>query len=153
MNPSVDPENIVAAIDKDLSRIIFRRRYLKYGYEFRRHKIYQFGRGYEMKSGYSLDGDCLGDIKMTNFLTRKMGIRKFEKIDNDHCVCSIGFNPQNNTWYGWSHRAICGFTIGNKIFEEDFGDENTSFKERGTQIIKNIKQAKLSAKLFANYVS
>ncbi len=24
----------------------------------------------------------------------------------------VGFSPANNKWYGWSHRAICGFTIG-----------------------------------------
>ncbi|NCC61602.1 MAG: hypothetical protein EOM12_11815 [Verrucomicrobiae bacterium] len=29
-----------------------------------------------------------------------------------HNVCCIGFSPKNNKWYGWSHRAIYGFTIG-----------------------------------------
>ena len=24
----------------------------------------------------------------------------------------VGFSPKYNKWYGWSHRGICGFTIG-----------------------------------------
>ena len=27
---------------------------------------------------------------------------------------SMGFNPEENKWYGWSHRAIYGFTIRSK---------------------------------------
>lgn len=26
----------------------------------------------------------------------------------------VGFSPKDNKWYGWSHRAIYGFTIGSK---------------------------------------
>ena len=32
---------------------------------------------------------------------------------------NIGFNPEENKWYGWSHRAICGFTIGDEIKRGD----------------------------------
>ncbi|MEO1892686.1 hypothetical protein [Spongiibacter tropicus] len=28
-------------------------------------------------------------------------------------IC-IGFNPEEGKWYGWSHRAICGFGVGSK---------------------------------------
>ena len=27
-------------------------------------------------------------------------------------VCSIGFSEREQKWYGWSHRALCGFPIG-----------------------------------------
>jgi len=30
-------------------------------------------------------------------------------------VCSIGFSTAEQKWYGWSHRAMCGFEIGDKI--------------------------------------
>ena len=30
-------------------------------------------------------------------------------------VCSIGFNPTEQKWYGWSHRAIYGFGIGSEV--------------------------------------
>jgi hypothetical protein len=39
-------------------------------------------------------------------ITEELGSR-----DNGS-VCTIGFSPKDNKWYGWSHRAIYGFTIG-----------------------------------------
>jgi len=46
----------------------------------------------------------------------KFGIT--EQIQNhkgieDHSCC-IGFNPVEQKWYGWSHRAIYGFGVGSK---------------------------------------
>ena len=32
-------------------------------------------------------------------------------------VCSIGWSEKSQMWYGWSHRAICGFGIGSQIME------------------------------------
>lgn len=34
-------------------------------------------------------------------------------------VCSIGWSPSTKKWYGWSHRAISGFTIGSKVTKEN----------------------------------
>lgn len=34
-------------------------------------------------------------------------------------VCSIGFNREEQKWYGWSHRAMCGFGIGSKVRKGD----------------------------------
>ena len=33
-------------------------------------------------------------------------------------VCSIGFSAKDDKWYGWSHRAVCGFAIGDIIDKE-----------------------------------
>jgi hypothetical protein len=30
-------------------------------------------------------------------------------------VCSIGWSPSQQKWYGWSHRAINSFTIGSRV--------------------------------------
>lgn len=30
-------------------------------------------------------------------------------------VCCIGFSEKEQKWYGWSHRAMCGFTIGSEV--------------------------------------
>jgi hypothetical protein len=30
-------------------------------------------------------------------------------------TCNIGFNPEDKKWFGWSHRAICGFGIGHVV--------------------------------------
>lgn len=32
--------------------------------------------------------------------------------DNGNPVANIGYSEKENKWYGWSHRAIFGFTIG-----------------------------------------
>ena len=42
-----------------------------------------------------------------------------EEIQNYHnepgCSASIGFNPEEQKWYGWSYRALYGFTIGSEV--------------------------------------
>ena len=34
-------------------------------------------------------------------------------------VCTIGFCEREQKWYGWSHRAIYGFGIGDEVKEGD----------------------------------
>ena len=34
-------------------------------------------------------------------------------------VACIGFAPAQNKWYGWSHRAMYGFGIGDEVHEGD----------------------------------
>jgi hypothetical protein len=36
----------------------------------------------------------------------------------DHSSCCFGFSESEQKWYGWSHRAFCGFAIG-FVAEED----------------------------------
>lgn len=66
---------------------------------------------------------------------------------------STGLDEKKGIYYGWSHRCICGFKIGDKIFEADYGDENTKYTEHGSKTIKTLDDAKLAAKNFSNYVS
>ena len=35
--------------------------------------------------------------------------------NNSNETANIGFNPIENRWYGWSHRALYGFGIGSKV--------------------------------------
>ena len=84
----------------------------------------------------------------------------FEKADPDHCVCSIAFSEKNNTWYGFSHRALHGFTEGDKLFDEKWDGgleeaelEKMPFRKRGAVVIATMEQAKQAAKNFARYVS
>lgn len=30
-------------------------------------------------------------------------------------VCSMGFSESQQKWYGWSHRAVAGFGVGDKV--------------------------------------
>lgn len=91
-----------------------------------------------MRSAWTPGGEYLGDPKTANVLWKK-GITQFEKSKPDHSVCSIGFNPDTKTWYGWSHRAIFGFRKGSK-----------GKKGKGWTASSNPKQA---AKRFAQSVS
>ena len=42
------------------------------------------------------------------------------KNNSEHTV-NIGFNPEEQKWYGWSHRAIFGFGIGSKCEKGNCG--------------------------------
>jgi hypothetical protein len=135
---------------------ILSRRWLKIGYEQRTEIWHVEGTPHsqdiQIKAAYNCHGDYIGDYKMARFLFRR-GITQVFKTDPLHYVCSIGFNLVNQKWYGWSHRAICGFGIGDKIFEENFGNDQTPFIKHGRKVIKTLADAKQAAINFAKYVS
>lgn len=105
-----------------------------------------------MKAAYNYDGHYIGDSKTAHFLCAKLGIKP-ELIDKNHIVCLIGYSEKKKKYYGWSHRAIVGFKIGNKIFEARYGNDHTPFTKHGSQKIYSLKDARLSAVNFANYIS
>ncbi len=74
------------------------------------------------------------------------------KAQPGHSNCSIG-KGEKGSWHGWSHRAICGFKKGDKVFEERYGDDNTPFVKHGRKTIKTDADARLAAKRFARSVS
>lgn len=139
----------------NLKKILFQRHYP--GYLYRREVIdcSDIGDGdLEMINCYSTDsGHWIGNAKEARFLCKKKGLCQIQKAKPDHCVCSIGFNEKEKRWYGWSHRAICGFGIGNQLFQEHFGNEKTLFVEHGEKTIETLDEAKESAIRFAASVS
>ena len=76
------------------------------------------GPSFVMRTAYTPDGDYIGNPKMAIFLVKDKGIKP-EKVNPDHNVCSIGFCANENKWFGWSHRAIYGFQIGDVVKEGD----------------------------------
>lgn len=54
------------------------------------------------------------------FLFRRGITEQLQNANNikDHTV-NIGFNPEEQKWYGWSHRALYGFGIGSSISKGD----------------------------------
>lgn len=40
---------------------------------------------------------------------------QLQKKQPDGNVCCIGFRPEDQSWWGWSHRASCWFTVGTEI--------------------------------------
>lgn len=86
-----------------------------------------------------------GDRSLRDRLSSDYGITKF--------IGSTGFSEKDQKWYGWSHRAIYGFKIGDKIFEADYGDDKTKFNVHGTKECRNLDDCYKAAKAFSDYVS
>lgn len=69
------------------------------------------------RRAYTPGGQYLGNKRMAHLLCAKKGIDQFEKRTDTSTVCSIGFNSAEQKWYGWSHRAIYGYGIGDVVEE------------------------------------
>ena len=110
------------------------------------------GNGLFMKSAYTPSGDYIGEPKMAYYLCKKKGIAPEKKRPRIN-ICSIGFSKKDGKYYGWSHRALCGFAIGDKIFQSRFGNDNTLYIKHGKQTIHNRLDQRKAAIAFANYVS
>jgi hypothetical protein len=108
------------------NRKILKVRRYKVGYEVRTELVdgSEFEMDdFEMRSAYTSTGDYIGDPKWAWRLFNKWGIQP-EISDPSHSVCSIGFNPDEQKWYGWSHRAMHGFEVGDVVKEGDVCTES-----------------------------
>lgn len=70
-----------------------------------------------MHSVYTKDNKYVGTLESVNTYFDK-GILPETDFRNNNVV-SIGKSYKDNKWYGWSHRAIFGFEIGDKVKEGD----------------------------------
>ena len=70
-----------------------------------------------VRVGRTLSGAYIGDEKTTKWLCDEKGIQP--ELLPGHETCSIGFQPDEQKWYGWSQRAIYGFSIGDVAQEGD----------------------------------
>ena len=68
----------------------------------------------EMEYVSKTDGSYLTFVGLENDLKYLMDRGISEQIQTIHGgrVACIGFNPEEQKWYGWSHRAIFGFGVG-----------------------------------------
>lgn len=109
------------------------RRY-KAGYEVRTELIdgSEFGGdNMEMKSAYTPNGHYIGSSVWAYRLCKVCGIKPQPRPEETYPdefseynggagpTCSIGFCERKQKWYGWSHRAICGFGVGSIVDSED----------------------------------
>lgn len=132
------------------------KRVVKYkaGYEVRTEVI--SGEDYgspdvEMRSAYNERDQFIGNPILARRLAHR-GIKP-ELSDPSHSTCSIGFCEKEQKWYGWSHRAIVAFGIGDRIYVERYGNDKTPITKHGPRPITNMREAKLAAKRFARSVS
>ncbi len=106
------------------------------------------------RMAYTPCGEYIGDSRTAYFLCKTKGIIP-RLASPDHSVCSIGYNPMEKKWYGWSHKALCGFGIGDRVFDPEWekGTNRTPFRRRGDKIIDKMEDAMRAAIAFAGYVS
>jgi len=71
-----------------------------------------------------VDGSFLTRVGMEESLQFLLDKGITEQIQDGYgepkTVC-LGFNPKEQKWYGWSHRALFGFGIGSKCKQGDCG--------------------------------
>jgi len=67
-------------------------------------------------------------------------------VPMDHA--SIGFSEKEQKWYGWSHRAIHGHSIGEKIKKG-----HVVYKALGETTLKTLDECKNAAIEFSRAVS
>lgn len=110
------------------TKILSTRRY-KAGYEVRTESCTFEEDDSEtiMKSAYTIpEGHYVGSSRWAYRLIVKRGIKPeprepacLESNAERGRTCSIGFCEREQKWYGWSHRAIYGFGIGDTVKEGD----------------------------------
>lgn len=145
------------AISPFSDRLILSERHYKAGYVLREELwddryLACGGHGVFMKIAYTPSGDYIGEFAEAYLFCVKYGIAP-EKRKPSSNVCSIGYSRRRRKYYGWSHRAMVGFAIGDKIFEERFGGTNTLFRKHGRKTIRNKEDQRKSAIAFAKHVS
>jgi hypothetical protein len=89
----------------------------KTGYEIREELIgVDGGKPITMRSAYSPSGHHIGDEDRARKLCDEMGIAP-ELRRPEANTCEIGYSRLDGKWYGWSHRAIAGFSVGDEVVE------------------------------------
>ena len=77
----------------------------------------------------NIDGGYIGGEKDYNYLVNEKHLILIQKARPTDNTCSIGYNPEENKWYGWSHRAIYGFTIGDIVKKGDLTNSSGLIEE------------------------
>lgn len=103
-------------------RELLKTRKFKAGYELRYERLSgedaAYGRDFTMTTAYTPDGNYIGNSKAAYRLIVKYGIKP-ELSGTDDNICSIGFREKDQKWFGWSHRALHGFGVGDVVEEGD----------------------------------
>ena len=70
-----------------------------------------------------IDGSYITRVGMEDhvkFLLKRGITEQIQSNDGGGSAC-IGFNPEEQKWYGWSHRAMYGFGVGSTCKKGDCG--------------------------------
>lgn len=85
-----------------------------------------------------IDGSYLTRVGMEESLKHflKKGITENFQTIGDGNTCCIAFNPIEQKWYGWSHRAIYGFGVGSECKKGHCGYKPSTPQELFDSITK-----------------
>ena len=112
-----------------------------------------------------IDGGYIGTPENAWKYIKELGLSLIQKANPKNNVCSIGFNEKEQKWYGWSHRALGAFGIGDVVKEGDCTNSNGYTDEYLKDHLeadislsvgstaKTLEDAKRMAIVFANSVS
>ena len=126
------------------------------GYEVRKEKVtgqYGLADGEAMyiPSAFTPKGEYIGDPETARQLIER-GIKPELAATANH-VCAIGFCEREQKWYGWSHKAMAGFGIGDMLFDEDDYAAGDDSPMKDAPVIATLDEARQAAVNFAEYVS
>lgn len=111
----------------------------------------------ELDAVYNAYGVYVGDKEHADYLAEKGIVPEAKRADSN--VCSIGFSHKDQKWYGWSHRAMHGFGIGDIAKAGDCVCESGSCDPAADVSVpvgfeaKTLDDAKRMAIAFADSVS
>jgi len=77
----------------------------------------------------NVDNGYIGSEDEYKYLIENKKLILIQKSQPDHNTCSIGYSPEENKWYGWSHRAIFGFGLGDVVQEGDLTNSSGLIEE------------------------
>lgn len=81
------------------------------------HYVSKFDGSYMGRVGMVLEDSILKSLFIRGITEQ---IQAKPESVKPHCtVATIGFSPTENKWYGWSHRAMYGFTVGSSVKKGD----------------------------------
>lgn len=70
---------------------------------------------YKMRrAAYNNQGALIGPVELARWLCRDLGIVP-DKIAPSRKICTIGKSRKDGEWYGWSHRVVTSFKIGDVV--------------------------------------
>lgn len=113
-------DRIKSCYGKECTKVKWTRKF-KAGYILQREFVgfgMPKGKGVWMTVAYNHCGAYIGDSKTAYRLCAARGILPV-LASPKHNTCSIGYSLKDNKWYGWSHRAIFGFGIGDTVKKGD----------------------------------
>lgn len=121
------------------------------GYEIREELIgVDGGKPVTMRSAYSPHGHHIGDEKFARKICDEMHVAPELRVPENN-TCSVGFCVEDGKWYGWSHRAMFRFGVGDEIVE------GSVVAEEGTLPVgfraEKLSDARTMAAAFADAVS